>query len=196
MLEKFKSKNETINFIQTHTCKVCTHVFTGLYCNACGERIPLPNEKSFKNFAESILNGFTFFEGKFFKTIKLLLQSPGSLSHNIANGIRVPYMKLVSLFFLANFLYFLFPVFDTYNSSLYTQLNSLGQHSIYATDIVETHVDKHHLTSKEFQNTYQSISTNLSKLLIVLLVLMLSAILFVINYAKQKYFFDHLLFAL
>ena len=196
MLQKFKVKAESIDYAQKHTCKVCSHNFSGLYCNACGEKIPLPDEKSLKYFAESILNGFTFFEGKFFSTIKLLLQSPGSLSHNISEGIRVPYMKLVSLFFLANFLYFLFPVFDTYNSSLHTQLNSLGQHSIYATEIVKTHLEKHNLTLKEFQNSYQSISTNLSKLLIVLLVLMLSAILFVVNYSKQKYLFDHLLFSL
>jgi hypothetical protein len=196
MLQKFKVKAESVDYTQSHTCKVCSHIFTGLFCNACGEKIPLPDEKSFKYFAESILNGFTFFEGKFFSTIKLLLQSPGSLSHNISEGICVPYMKLVSLFFLANFLYFLFPVFDTFNSSLYTQLTSLGNHSELATSIVKQYTEKNSMSMEDFQNLYQNQSTNLSKLLIVVLVLLLSGILFFINYNKQKFYFDHLLFSL
>lgn len=192
----FKKKEDTFDFEMTRICKVCSHTFHGRYCNVCGEKVTEPYERSFLNFLDSLLNAFTFLDGKFIKSLKLLLMRPGQLSRNIADGLRVPYMKMVSLFFVANFFYFLFPVFDSYNSSLYTQMNSLGSHSIRAKEIVKQKIEKEEISIEDFQRSYQDKSTNLSKLLIVLLVLMLSGILMVVNYSRSAYFFDHLLFAL
>jgi hypothetical protein len=72
----------------------------------------------------------------------------------------------------------------------------LGEHSIRAKEIVRNHIKEKSISIQEFQRTYQEKSTNLSKLLIVLLVLMLSGILMIVNYSRSAYFFDHLLFAL
>ncbi len=192
----FRKKQDTFDFEVTRICKVCSNTFRGRYCNVCGEKVFEPSERSFLNFLDSLLNAFTFLDGKFIKSLTLLLTRPGQLSRNIADGLRVPYMKMVSLFFVANFFYFLFPVFDTYNSSLNTQLNFLGQHSVRAKEIVRNHIKEKGISIQEFQRTYQEKSTNLSKLLIVLLVLMLSGIFMVVNYSRSAYFFDHLLFAL
>jgi hypothetical protein len=175
---------------------VCSNTFHGRYCNVCGEKVTEPYERSFLNFLDSLLNAFTFLDGKFIKSLTLLITRPGQLSRNIADGLRVPYMKMVSLFFVANFFYFLFPVFDSYNSSLYTQLNSLGNHSIEAKAIVKEKLEKDKIDIKDFQRDYQSQSTNLSKLLIVLLVFAFTFFLMVVNYNKRIYFFDHLLFSL
>jgi hypothetical protein len=192
----FKKKQDTFDFEVTRICKVCSNTFHGRYCNVCGEKVSEPYERSFLNFLDSLLNAFTFLDGKFIKSLTLLITRPGQLSRNIADGLRVPYMKMVSLFFVANFFYFLFPVFDTYNSSLNTQLNYLGQHSVRAKEIVISHIKANSITIEDFQRSYHEKSTNLSKLLIVFLVLMLSGILMIVNYSRTTYFFDHLLFAL
>jgi hypothetical protein len=192
----FKKKQDVFDFEVTRICKVCSNTFHGRYCNVCGEKVSEPYERSFLNFLDSLLNAFTFLDGKFIKSLQLLITRPGQLSRNIADGLRVPYMKMVSLFFVANFFYFLFPVFDSYNSSLYTQLNNLGEHSVRAKEIVRNHIKEKSISIQEFQRTYQEKSTNLSKLLMVLLVLMLSGILMIVNYSRSAYFFDHLLFAL
>lgn len=192
----FKKKQDSFDFEVTRICKVCNNAFHGRYCNVCGEKVSEPYERSFLNFLDSLLNAFTFLDGKFIKSLKLLITRPGQLSRNIADGLRVPYMKMVSLFFVANFFYFLFPVFDTYNSSLSTQVNNLGQHSIRAKEIVRNHIKEKGISIEEFQRTYHEKSTNLSKLLIILLVLMLSGIYMVVNFSRAAFFFDHLLFAL
>ncbi|MCA6379495.1 MAG: DUF3667 domain-containing protein [Cytophagales bacterium] len=192
----FKKKQDMFDFEVTRICKVCSNTFHGRYCNVCGEKVSEPYERSFLNFLDSLLNAFTFLDGKFIKSLTLLITRPGQLSRNIADGLRVPYMKMVSLFFVANFFYFLFPVFDTYNSSLKTQLNYLGQHSVRAKEIVSKHIKEKSITIEEFQRSYHEKSTNLSKLLIVFLVLMLSGIFMIVNYSRTTYFFDHLLFAL
>jgi hypothetical protein len=192
----FKKKQDTFDFEVTRICKVCSTTFHGRYCNMCGEKVSEPYERSFLNFLDSLLNAFTFLDGKFIKSLKLLLIRPGQLSRNIADGLRVPYMKMVSLFFVANFFYFLFPVFDSYNSSLYTQLNSLGNHSIRAKEIVKQKIEKEGISIQDFQRDYRDQSTNLSKLLIILLVFAFTLCLSIINYSKNTFFFDHLLFSL
>ena len=105
----FKRKPETFDWEVTRICKVCSNTFKGCSCNICGEKVIEQNERSFLNFLDSLLNAFTFLDGKFIKSLKLLVIRPGQLSRNIADGLRVPYMKMVSLFFVANFFYFLFP---------------------------------------------------------------------------------------
>jgi hypothetical protein len=190
-----KKKPDEFDYETSRICKVCSNMFKGRYCNVCGEKITEPYERSILNFFDTLLNAFTFLDGKFLKSLKLLVTRPGQLSRDIADGKRVPYMKMVSLFFVANFFYFLFPVFDSYNSSLYTQLNSLGNHSIKAREIVKQKVEKEKIEIKDFQKEYQNQSTNLSKLLIVLLVFAFTLSLTIINYSKQNYFFDHLLFS-
>lgn len=191
-----KKKADTYNYEVPRVCKVCSNMFKGRYCNICGEKVTESYERSFLNFLDTLLNAFTFLDGKFLRSLKLLIVRPGQLSRNIADGQRVPYMKMVSLFFVANFFYFLFPVFDSYNSSLYTQLNSLGDHSLIAKEIVRKQVETRKITMEDFQRDYQNQSTNLSKLLIIILVLAFTLLLCVINYSKRNFFFDHLLFSL
>ena len=192
----FKKKQDDFDYEASRICKVCNNVFNGRYCNICSEKVTEPYERSLLNFLDSLLNAFTFLDGKFLKSLKMLIFRPGQLSRNIADGQRVPYMKMVSLFFVANFFYFLFPVFDSYNSSLYTQLNLLGDHSIAATASVKQKLESDKIEMKDFQRAYQNQSTNLSKLLIILLVFAFTFFLAVVNYSKQNYFFDHLLFSL
>lgn len=191
----FRKKPDTFDYQESRTCKVCNHVFTGRYCNICGEKITEPYEKSFLNFLDSLLNAFTFLDGKFLKSIHLLLTKPGQLSRNIADGKRVPYMKMVNLFFVANFFYFLFPTYDSFNSSLYTQMNLMGQHSETVTRIVEERMTADQIGLEEFRIIYQRESGNLSKLFLVLLVVVFSLALSMINYSEKIFYFDHLLFS-
>jgi|APTNR8051073442_1049403.scaffolds.fasta_scaffold00452_3 hypothetical protein len=192
----FKKKPDTFDYEESRICRCCNHVFKGRYCNICGEKVIEPNERTFLTFLDNLLNAFTFLDGKFLRSLKLLILRPGQLSRNIADGLRVPYMKMVSLFFVANFFYFLFPFFDSFNSTLYSQTNLMGQHSVRAKAIVAKEVEKRQISMEEFQEKYRTQSTNLSKLLLVTLVLVLTITHMVINYSKKNFFFDHLLVSL
>ncbi len=192
----FKRREDTFDYESDRLCIVCNHSFKGRYCNVCGEKITEPHERTILFFFGIILNAFTFLDGKFLRSIKLILTNPGALSRNISEGKRVIYMNLVSLFFVANFFYFLFQVFDSYSSSLYTQMNLSGYHNEVARDIVERKIKEGNATFEDFEVKYNSQSANLSKLLIIILVLAFSGILAVVNIRKQEFFFNHLLFSL
>ena len=191
----FKKRPDTFDYEISRSCKCCGNGFQGRFCNRCGEKVIESHERSILNFLNGVLNAFTFLDGKFIKSLKMLVTRPGELSRNIGDGVRVPYMKMVSLFFLANFFYFFFPLWDSFNSSLDTQMNSV-RHSAQATRMVNERLVKENISMNVFREKYEAQSTNLSKLLLVLLAIMFTLALMVVNYSRKVYFFDHLLFAL
>jgi hypothetical protein len=191
----FRKKPDPFDYEVSRICKACGTMFHGRFCNRCGEKVFEPHERSILNFLDSVLNAFTFLDGKFLKSLKLLITRPGQLSRNIADGIRTPYMKMVSLFFVANFFYFIIPTWDSFNSSLYSQMHSLGRNE-KAARMVNERLEKEHITIEQFREKYQAESTNLSKMLLVLLALMFTIVLMVVCFARKFYFFDHLLFSM
>ncbi len=192
----FQVRHKNFDYGLQQTCRTCQHTFRGRFCNICGEKVTDPNEKSLSVFLGSLINAFTFLDNKFVRSVKLLMLHPGTLSKEIANGIQVPYMKPVSLFFVANFFYFLFPFFDSFNSSLYSQMNLMGVHSEVVRERVKHETEARSISLEDFQKLYQSQSTNLSKLFLIVLVIVMAVFLAIVNFSKKHYFFDHLLLSL
>jgi hypothetical protein len=148
-------------------------------------------DRSFGRMAESILNAFTFLEGKFWRSFKTMILNPGKLSDRIRAGVQVPYMRLVGLFFVANFFYFLFPVFDTFNSPLYSQFY-YQEYSELVQKLVREHLKAHQLDVETYTQAFNAHTGNLSKLLIVMLVFIYTIPLAVVNFSKKNFYFDHL----
>lgn len=187
---------DTFDYQLDRVCANCGSGFQGRYCSNCGEKVIEPHERSFIYFLDGLLNAFTFIEGKFVRTIRLMLTNPGMLSRHMAEGRRVPYMKPLSVFFVANFFYFLFFLYDSYNSRLVTQMTLMGPHSELATNIVNNYLAKTGMTLEEFTVVYESTSVNLAKLFIVVIVVWFAGVLWAFNLRKKVFFFDHLNFSL
>ena len=187
----FKKKADDFDYTLQRVCQNCGATFQGKFCHHCGEKVIDKADRSFSKMAESLLNAFTFLESKFWRSFKLIIVKPGQLSDHIRNGIQVPYMKLVGLFFVANFFYFLFPVFDTFNSSLHSQYN-YQVYSPIVKDIVRDHISSNYLDANKFESQYNAHSGNLAKLLLVILVFVFTLPLSIVNYSKKNFYFDHL----
>ena len=177
------------------TCKSCGILFRGQFCHACGEKIVQPNEKSVGHFIGTLINEMTLLDGKFFRTIKLMLVRPGEVSYHYMNGKRVPFLKPMSMFFIANLLYFLFPLFNSLNSPLYVQMNLLP-YSKPAAQMVERKIAAEKIDFDTFQIRYDQQSTNMAKLILILLVVYFSVPLSLINLNHKMFFYDHLLVSL
>jgi hypothetical protein len=175
----------------TRTCRHCGHTFQGKFCNRCGEKVLEKQDQNFKNYLLNLLNAYTFVDGKFFNSLRTLLQKPGKLTSDISDGITVPYMQPISFFFLANFIYFFFPVIQTFNTNLYNQLNRMP-YSGFAREKVNGYLSKTNSTLSDFFEIYDLNSTGNSKLLLFLFVLYLLPFIVVTNYSKRvnfvKYF--------
>lgn len=194
-MKLLRKRNSPFDFLLERTCLTCENKFQGKYCGRCGEKVVEPYDRSFKNFIDNLLNAFTFIDGKFFNSLKTILLHPGKMSSDIAIGRRQPYMKPVAFFFVGNFIYFFVPVFETFNNSLYSQLNFMPY-----SDLIEPYVQEHLKASaleyNIFEEKYNASSTNWAKTLLVLLAPIAFPFLLLVNYSRRSYLSDHFIYAL
>ncbi|HEY9004985.1 MAG TPA: DUF3667 domain-containing protein [Ohtaekwangia sp.] len=179
---------------QQHVCKSCSNTFVGLYCNLCGEKVIEPKERKIQSVIGHLLVASTIVDNKFLKSLWYTVTKPGFLSREYVDGRRVMYMRPLQMFFILNLIYFLFPVLQMFNSSLYTQLHVLP-HSKLAQRIVVQMLKKDSMTMAGFELMYNEKTTSLAKLLVVVFVLLASLPLSLIFRKKNRYFTDHVAFS-
>jgi hypothetical protein len=175
-------------------CKTCGHAFAGRYCNQCGEKVIEPRDLSVRHYLEDIFNAFTSLDAKVWRTVWLVARAPGGLSRAYMEGRRSPYLKPLSLFLLANLIYFLLPFFETFNSRLDTQLSG-RPHSRIAKRMVNAYISEKKIPRAVFRERYEAKSTENAKLLLIVLVFLISVPLGVANGGKQPYAAGHITLA-
>jgi hypothetical protein len=88
-------------------CVNCGAGLLGRFCHACGEKQLGPRDRSLLHYFGGLIEAVLNLEGKLLKTVLTLVRRPGQLTADYWQGRRVPYMKPLPLFLLANVLYFL-----------------------------------------------------------------------------------------
>ena len=179
----------------THICKNCGHVFSGNYCNHCGEKLYTEKDKNVLHFVEEGFHFLTHFDGKFFTSLKAIFLRPGQLSLDFSNGVRKKYFKPISFFLLLVVVYLLFPVFQGLNMKLQFHV----QHSMYghyAYKKVMLLMSERHLKEEELLRLYDYKSEKISKFLLFLLVPVMALISWGLGFWKRRLFFDHFVFAI
>ena len=173
-----------------HTCKSCGNHFKGNYCNECGEKVLLDEDRSFKTFVSNILIAITFADSTLIKTLWLVISKPGFITDEYTGGRRVKYLKPISLFFVLNLIYFLFPVIQLFNASLNTQLLAPLR------ELVQQLV-AHKMVSLQMQDVasfsliYNQKTAMLAKLMVMVFVVIASLPLNLIYRKRNRYFTDH-----
>lgn len=187
----WRKRTQAFDFQITRNCKHCEASFQGKFCNICGEKVLEKEDQTLKNYLLNLLNAYTFIDGKFFNSLKTLILNPGKITADISDGITVPYMQPISFFFLANFIYFFFPVIQTFNTNLYNQVNSMP-YSGFAKKEVTEYLSKNEISLQDLSMIYDLNSTGNSKLLLFLFVIYLIPFIVLTNYSKEvnfvKYF--------
>lgn len=98
------------------SCASCGAPLAGAFCSACGERSAGERTRTLGEFLGDAVDALTNVNGRLIKSLRLLLLRPGFLSAEYARGARVPYMRPVQLFLVANLAFFLWsfvPIFST-----------------------------------------------------------------------------------
>ena len=143
-----------------------------------------------------LVNALTFADSKLWRTLKSILIHPGSFSKEYISGKRKDYMRPISLFFLANLIYFLFPIFNTFHTSLTVQMESFPfLHSSLATEMVNRRIENQSLDFADFQIQYNLKTTELSKLLLIIMTGMMTLILWIVHARSKHYLADHFVVA-
>lgn len=154
---------------ESNVCVSCGTRLEGSFCHVCGEKQIDAKDKRITYFIEELISSIFVADGKFFKTIKLLLTQPGELTKSFVDGIRKKYLSPLQLFFFANLIYFLFPLISTFNTSLEIQMYNLP-YSDFVRPVVENYLEVHPEQASTFKTSYESTSNSNGKLLLISLV--------------------------
>lgn len=182
--------------MENHHCKSCGNQFKGNYCNRCGEKIILTQDRTIKHFFNEFISAITFADNKLWRTLKTIILTPGRFSNDFVNGKRNTYMKPVSIFFVANLIYFLFPIINTFTTPLEIQ-NKAFPYSPIVVDWVDTELAERGVTFDEYQILYNSKTAELSKIFLIVFAFLLSVLFLPTHFgSSKKYFADHLVMGL
>ncbi len=90
-------------------CANCAAPLAGRYCSQCGQKRIEDEDRRFSHLVAQFVQSLTDLDSRFWRSLRTLLFRPGRLSAEYLAGRRVPYMAPVSLFIIANLLYFVAP---------------------------------------------------------------------------------------
>jgi len=178
-------------------CKSCKNQFQGTYCNICGEKVITAEDRRLSKILGEFIAALTFADSKLWKTLVSILIYPGRYSNEFIIGKRKDYMRPISLFFLANLIYFLFPIFNTFHTSLHIQMNGFPfLHSTLATEMVNQRIVDQSLNFDDFQIKYNLKTAELSKLLLIIMTGMMTLVLWAVHARSKYYLADHFIVAI
>lgn len=179
---------------QQHTCKNCGNVFSGKFCNACGEKKYSLHDKSIASFFKEGLHFITHFEGTLFTSLKMMFTKPGRLALDYCNGIRKKYFKPLSLFLLIVILYLFFPFFEGLNMPL-KSYPSQKYYGNYAQQKIEKKLTQTGWNIEKLSDKFHAKSEKASKFLLIIIVPFSALVFFAFAFLKRRYFFEHMIFS-
>jgi hypothetical protein len=185
------SRDAEFNYSVIRTCVSCGNQFAGRYCNRCGEEVIEPSDKSFAHTLVASLHTIFSLENRFVRTALLMVRSTGQYSSNYIKGVRAPFVRPIAIFLLVNLMYFVFPVYETFNAPLRTQMHFLP-HSKFAKAMVDERIESEGTTLGDFTLRYEQQSYSLSRMMLILFVFLAALPIGFINYSSNLFFADHL----
>lgn len=177
------------------TCKNCGNIFSGKYCNLCGEKIYNEHDKKISHILEESVHFLTHFEGSFFTTLKTFFKSPGKLSLDYCSGIRKKYFKPIPFFLMLVALYFLFPRFEGLNMRANIYANKKSSFAWISDPVFKWKMKKENREYAEIADQYDKKSPKLSKILLLLFIPLSASVLMLLFINKRRLAFDHFVLA-
>ncbi|MEP6676111.1 MAG: DUF3667 domain-containing protein [Ferruginibacter sp.] len=179
---------------EMNICKNCGHLYSGRYCNNCGEKLYSVKDRSLRHLAEESFHFLFHFEGTLITTLKTFFKKPGLVSVDYCNGIRRKYFKPLSLFLLLVVIYLIFPLFQGLNMQMhYYAENKLYGH--YATNKIIYLLKHSGLTGAQIAETFHHKAEKISKFLLIIIIPLNALWFWLLTFKKRKYFFDQVVFS-
>ena len=90
------------------SCASCGHAVDGAYCSRCGEEVLDPSKLTLRHFfTHTFFHELFSFDGKIWRTLRLLLFRPGFLALEYSAGRRRPYVNPLRVLIVAIIVYVL-----------------------------------------------------------------------------------------
>ena len=108
--------------VEAESCRNCGAALQGRFCSACGQRRLDARDRRLSHLLAEAFRQVTEIDGKLLRSLRLLLFAPGLLSREYMDGRRARYAAPISLFLLANVVYFFAPAVSDFNLPFVNQV--------------------------------------------------------------------------
>ena len=176
-------------------CPNCGAALVGRYCHECGQKRIEPRERRFAWFVQQVFRAVAMLDGRLPRSAGRLLLRPGRLDRDWLEGRRRVNVAPLSLFLLANLVYFFHPPLSDLNLSLHEQTTQ-GLYGPLAGSLVEGRLAARGLALAEYASIYREHATSMAKLMVILHVPMLAAVLMALYPRRDIFYVDHIAVAL
>lgn len=176
-------------------CSNCNRDFEESYCNYCGQKAFLREDKSLKHILNEFFYGITSFDKGFLKSLFTLLRRPGQMSKDYSSGKQKVYFRPVSFFLVVVVVYMLSPFlkgmqpeFDNFRQTLFFR-DSISKS-------IEKKIEANHKNYEELKNQFNSKAEFTGKLSMLLLIPFAALIIWGLFYSRKTHFYDTLILSI
>lgn len=174
----------------TAACPNCGEQLTGRYCAACGQKRIEPDERRLSWFIRQLVEAVTMIDERFFGSLARLLFRPGALEADWFAGRRRRHLAPLTLFLIANLIYFVYPPLTDFNLTLPDQFAQPWGDTARA--MVDARLAGRGMSFDDYAPIYGARADDLAKLMIILQVPVLALMLAALHYRRRLYYVDHL----
>jgi hypothetical protein len=176
-------------------CPNCGAALAGRYCHACGQKRIEARERRFRWFVAQFFRAVTMVDGRLLRSAGRLLFRPGALDRDWLHGRRRSNVAPLSLFLLANLLYFFHPPFSDLNLSLHEQ-SGQPVYGVLTQSMVEQRLEGRGITIQQYASIYREQANAFAKLIVIVHVPLLAVALAALHARRRIYYVDHITVAL
>ncbi len=206
-------------------CRNCGALLTGEWCAACGQKRFVEADRRLANLLAQAFELLTDLDGRLWGTLRALAFRPGLLDRDYIAGRRRRWLPPLSLFLLANVVYFMAPLRAAFDLSFASQVPgpvaaaALGDeaapgierfpgqlHRVVTTGLVERVVAQRDArerasggegyTLAQLRRDYDAIAGDVSKALLVLHVPFVALLLMAALAGTRRYYAEHVVVTL
>lgn len=113
-------------------CANCGAVLAGEWCHACGQKRHAEGDRRLGHLVGEAWRAVTDLDGRFWRSLGALMFQPGRMARDYIKGARARWLSPVTLFLLANVLYFLAPGLTDFSLPFHNQVR--GDIAVEAVD--------------------------------------------------------------
>jgi hypothetical protein len=172
-------------------CPNCDTPLQGRFCHACGQKRIEPEERRLSWFFRQLVKALTMADGRLLGSLGRLMFRPGVLERDWLAGRRRRHLAPLSLFLIANLVYFFYPPLTDLNMSLAEQVR-LQPWSPLAERMVDARLEARGIGFEEYAAEYRVKATELAKLMVILHVPLLALVLMLLHPRRGLHYVDHL----
>ncbi len=177
-----------------NNCLNCGAAIKGGFCYQCGQRVLDNSDRSLRQLLGEFLGNIFFLDNRLFLSLRYLLGFPGRMTVAFLEGKRKRFISPITLFLFLNLIYFFVNPLSDYSLPLEDQTYS-QPYSRWIKDWIDLKLQKEGLDVPTYAITYQNMSDNISKSIMIINVPMIAVFVYLLSFKKRQFYFDSLIFS-